>query len=540
MKKITQEQLEALNSLSIIDPQGALELLREYDEKYSGDVNLWLNSGGVLIDIGGDLLQADLVIEGINRLEMAIKHGRIDEPTIFYNLANGYSALHNLYRQIDEENDKLDSDNTPLLKAKQYYRKALRKIDQLNLGLRAQLWVNYGNCLSGLGRSVEALSAYDQALHFVPDHPMAKGNLAVELNYFARITRHSIFILDAHEMLEEVLSGKNLENYTSAGAIQSFTKSRDEIANNIARLGLEQTKKAEQESIDLSPGFLRDYVEFCAKHQLLLNLCHGCRRCNRYVEDNVTFSLITDLDDKTTFTRLSRVVNEIKEQYAFARLLLFQALYPIIDTIPIDDLTGYVDNLDYAVYGTRVASLKLAYQSAFNVLDKVAHFLNDYLDIGLEDGRSITFTTNGRIWREKKNNQLRPELKNKCNHHLLGLYDIACDLDTDIKNPSNEGYWGYLRHTRNALTHEYLILHVERMHWATEADKDLLHMLYTEFVDQSLDLFKLVRSVVIYLIAFIDLEERKKHEKSDGLVAPLFAPQYNAALFSSGLDGKIY
>jgi len=539
MKKITQEQLEALNSLSIIDPQGALELLEEYDEEYLGDVKLWLNSGGILIDIGGDLLKADLVLEGINRLELAIEKRRIDNPTIFYNLANGYTTLHNLYRQIDEEKEKLDPDNTPLLKAKQYYRKALKKIDQLNIDLGAQLLVNYGNCLTGLGRSVEALSSYDQALKYVPDHPMAKGNLAVELNYFARITRHSIFILDAYEMLEEVLTGKNLDSYLTAGTIQSFTKHKDNIANNIALLGLDKLKKAEHEALDLSPGFPRDYVEFCAKHQLLLNLCHSCRRCNRYFEDNVTFSLITGLDNKTTYTRLSRVVNEIKEQFAFARLLMFQSLYPIIDTLPIDDLTGYVDNLDYAVYGSRVASMKLAYQCAFNVLDKVAHFLNDYLEIGLEDDRNITFTTNGRIWREKKNNPLRQELKNRCNPHLLGLYDIARDLDTDFENPNNEGYWGYLRRTRNALTHEYLILHVERMHWAAEADKDSLHMFYSEFVDQSLDLFKLVRSVVICLISFIDLEERKKHKKLDGLVAPMFAPRYNATLFSSSLDGKI-
>jgi len=538
MKKITQEQLEELNSLSMTNPQEALELLREYDEKYSGDINFRLNSGGILIDIGSDLLQVNIVNEGITRLEAAIEHGKIDEPTILCNLANGYSALHNLYKQIDGESYKFDPDNTPLIKAKQFYRKTLLKSDRLNLDLHAQLWVNYGNCLSGLGRSVEALSAYDQALRFVPNHPMAKGNLAMELFYFARITSHSIFLLDANEMLEEVLSGNILQKYASVGSKRTFEETRDKIASNITRLGLEQTKKPEQASIDLPRGFTRDYVEFCAKYQLFLNLCHSCRRCNRYAEDNVTFSLITDPDDKITFTRLSRVVNEIKEHYAFARLLLFQALYPIVDTVPIDSLTGYVDNLDYAVYGTRVASLKLAYQSAYNVLDKVTHFLNDYLEIGLKSGPSITFTTDGKIWRKEKNECLRGELKSKLNHHLFGLYDIARDLDIDYKNPNNDGYWGHLRRTRNFLTHEYLILHIERIHWATDADKESLHLPYSEFVDQALDLFKLVRSVVIYLIAFIDLEERKKHDKSKGLIAPLFAPQYDAALFSSFLDGK--
>lgn len=538
MKKITQEQLEKLNSLSMTNAQDALELLREYDEKFSGDTNFRLISGGILIDIGSDLLQIDMVKEGITRLEVAEKHRKINESTILNNLANGYLALHNLYRQIDGESFEYDPDDTPLLRAKEFYRKTILKSDRLNLDLRAQLWVNYGNCLSGLGRSVEALSAYDQALRFVPNHPMAKGNLAMELFYFARITSHSIFILDANEMLEEVLSENILQKYASVETKRSFEETRDKIANNITQLGLEQTKQPEQAQIDLPTGFTRDYVEFCAKYQLFLNLCHSCRRCNRCAEDNVTLSLITDPDDKITFTRLSRVVNEIKEHYAFARLLLFQALYPIVDTVPIDSLTGYVDNLDYAVYGTRVASLKLAYQSAYNVLDKVTHFLNDYLEIGLKPGPSITFTTDGKIWRKKKNECLRGELKSKLNYHLFGLYDIARDLDINHKNPKNDGYWGHLRRTRNFLTHEYLILHSERIHWATDADRECLHLPYTEFVDQALDLFKLVRSIVIYLIAFIDLEERKKHDKSEGLVVPSFAPQYDATLFSSGLDGK--
>lgn len=533
MTQISQEQLDKLNSLALSNPQDALALLSEYDDQYPEDINLGLTSGGILIDIGSDLLQNDLVLVGITRIEAVVKSGKIDEPVVFYNLANGYSTLNNLYRQSQGKEYKLDPDDTHLLQAKHYYRETLRKNDQLNHDLRAQLWVNYGNCLSGLGRSVEALFAYDQALRFVPDHPMAKGNLAEELYYFARITHHPVFILDAYEMLEETLSENHLDKYAGACARQSFEHSLDKIADDISRLGLDRTTQPEQEPISQSSDYKRRYVGFCAKQRLFLNLCHSCHRCNRYIEDNVAFSLISDLDDKISFTRLARVVNEIKERYAFARLLLFQALYPNIDTVPIDDLTNYVDNLDYAVYGTRVASLKLAYEGAYNVLDKVAHFLNDYLEIGLKVGRSITFTTNGGIWREKKNGQLRPVLKDKCNYHLMGLYDVARDLDDD-------GYWGYLRLTRNALTHEYLILHVEIIQWATDADKESLHLLYEDFVDQAVELLRLVRSVVIYLIAFIDLEERRKHKVSDGLIVPSFTTLYDASLFSSSLDGKLF
>jgi hypothetical protein len=337
-------------------------------------------------------------------------------------------------------------------------------------------------------------------------------------------------------MLEEVLSEESLREFAGVGARQSFTRKRDQIAAMISQLGIDETARAEQEPTRVSSDYVKSYIEFCAKHQLFLNFCLSCCRCDRYAEDSLAFSLITDLGDRTSFVRLARVINEIKECYAFARLLLFQALHPSLDTVSIDDLTSYVDNLDYAVYGTRVSSLKLAFESAYNVLDKIAHFLNDYLGLGLRSGPQITFTTNGRVWREKNSDQLRPELMDLCNYHLLGLYDLARDLDIDHALPENDGYWGQLRRTRNSLTHEYLIPHIEGMHWTVEADDESLHLFYTDFVDQTIDLLQLVRAAVIYLIALIDLEERKKHQISEGLVAPMYVTWYKPALFSPGLD----
>jgi hypothetical protein len=208
-----------------------------------------------------------------------------------------------------------------------------------------------------------------------------------------------------------------------------------------------------------------------------------------------------------------------------------------LNSVPIDDLTIYVDNLDYAVYGVRIASLKLAFQSAYNILDKIAHFLNDYLALGVPPGTKLTFTTNGWIWRKKNSNLLRSELMDSNNQHLLGLYDLARDLDTFGPKPTEEnGYWGPLRHTRNSLTHEYLILHIEGIGWAVEADDEALHLFYTDFVDQAMDLLQLVRAAVIYLIAFVDLEERKKAQAAQGLVSPIDVPLYKPALFTPGLD----
>jgi len=535
MIQISNEELAALSAIVIDDPQKALTVLREYDEKYKRDPNFWFNSGGFLIDIGDGLGQSNLVLEGIVRIEAVLDQDGYDHPNMLYNVANGYSTMCNLVRRSKGKDYRLDPDDTPLLRAKHYYRRALERIDQAGRDLRAQLWVNYGNCLSGLGRAVEAISAYDRALQIVSDHSMAKGNLAIELHYFARIAQYPIFLLDALEMLEEVLSAKNLGEYAGVGAPQAFERTRDKIAAEISELGIDRTARVEEKPT-LPSGYVGEYLEFCAGHQLFLNFCLSCRRCDRYVKDSLAFSLITDLDDRTSFTRLTRVVNEIKESYAFARFLLFQALYPSLNTVPIDDLTAYVDNLDYAVYGIRIASLKLAFESAYNVLDKIAHFLNDYLGLGVKSGLRLTFTTSGRIWREKDKDQLRSELLDLNNQYLLGLYDLARDLDIDHTQPEKDGYWGQLRRTRNSLTHEYLIPHIEGIGWAVEADDESLHLFYTDLVDQAIDLLQLVRAAVIHLIAFIDLEERRKYQASEGLVAPMYVTWYEPTLFTPALD----
>ena len=536
MTQMPNEELAALSALVVNEPQKALALLREYDEKYERDPNFWFNSGGFLIDIGDGLGQSNLVLEGIVRIEVVLDRVGYDHPSMFYNVANGYSTLCNLVRRSQGKDYRLDPDDTPLLRAKHYYRRTLEKIDQVSRELRAQLWVNYGNCLSGLGRAVEAISAYDRALQIVPDHPMAKGNLAIELHYFAGIAQYPVFLLDALEMLERVLSKKSVGEYAGVGARQAFEHTRDQIAAEISKLGIDEATRAEQNPTSVPSGYVGEYVEFCARHQLSLNFCLSCRRCDRYAEDSLAFSLITDLDDRTSFTRLARVINEIKESYAFARFLLFQAISPSLNTVPIDDLTTYVDNLDYAVYGVRIASLKLAFESAYNILDKIAHFLNDYLGLGVRSGPRLTFTTNGRIWRKKNSNLLRSELMDLNNQHLLGLYDLARDLDIDHTHPEKDGYWGQLRHTRNSLTHEYLIPHIEGIGWAVEADNESLHLFYTDFVHQTIDLLQLVRAAVIYLIAFIDLEERRKSQASEGLVAPMYVTWYKPALFTPGLD----
>ncbi|GAH88502.1 unnamed protein product, partial [marine sediment metagenome] len=52
-------------------------------------------------------------------------------------------------------------------------------VDQCDFKLRKQIWTNYGNCLDTLGRTIEALYAYDEVLKIDSNFPMAMGNKAM-------------------------------------------------------------------------------------------------------------------------------------------------------------------------------------------------------------------------------------------------------------------------------------------------------------------------------------------------------------------------
>ena len=529
----TVDKLRIVNELVHQDPCKALALLRELESTDREDPGVIANVGGLLIDIGNDLRQQDLVREGICRCERAINLLG-GSAHLFYNVANGHYSLDKLSKCSTESGHAFNPDDTSLLQAKSYYRLALES-EEIDAGLRAQLWVHYGNCLSGLGRCVEAISAYDEALRVDPEHPMAKGNQGVELFHFAHIAGHPILAVDAHRMVGEALASDLLETCGGPVARASFERTERRIAAFLDRCNLAPTV-AQNNRASFASEYQESYVEFCARHQLFLNFCLRCRRCERYCRDSLGFSLITDIGDETSFIRLSRVMNEIKERFAFARLLLFQSAQPALDTVPIDELTSYVDNLDYAVHGCRVASVKRAFEGAYDILDKIAHFINDYLSLGIKAGSQLTFTTNRQLWRQGKERTMRPELLQLENWSLYDLYDLARDLDLASDHSECNGYSASLRRLRNALTHEYLVLHVEGISWETKADQARLHADYRVFFDQTIALLQLVRAAIIYLIGFVGQEERKKHQKMTGIVLPMLAHSYDVELFDASLD----
>lgn len=100
---------------------------------------------------------------------------------------------------------------------------------------KAKLWVNYGNCLSQLGREIEAIDCYRRALDEDPENGMASGILGIGLYHVIRIMgkyKHD-YILAAHEAISATLGYRMHLRHGTASAKATFVKTKSELDNII-------------------------------------------------------------------------------------------------------------------------------------------------------------------------------------------------------------------------------------------------------------------------------------------------------------------
>ncbi|MFX1355628.1 MAG: LA2681 family HEPN domain-containing protein, partial [Promethearchaeota archaeon] len=402
-----------------------------------------------------------------------------------------------------------------LQKAKRLFREAVAVVDQLDLGLRKQVWTNYGNCLDQLGRVMEALYAYDEALLIDSRFPMALGNKAVAVLFFADVSgahREAMYI-KAYQMLKSVLENKDLVRFGGIAAKDSFenvSKRIEELFRDKSVLSI----SLEHPRYDVAhmTAFERFYTDFCSTYRLFLNFHIHEDECEASVVDPVFISLITPINDNETYYDLAKHINQIKEDYGVARLLLAQSQFRREDLDRISKRTTFVNALDYSVFNIYVGLLKSAFKEAYNILDKIAVFINEYFRIGLKQENVQFYSKIDRrcIWREK--GEVREKILLSRNISLYALYDIYLDFDS--------GYYKKLQDIRNALVHRRLVVYDSLLADRGKTD-DIQNIGYETMLSEAIRLLQLVKSSIIYLINFVQLEEEKKRDPTD-LIPPMY------------------
>jgi hypothetical protein len=476
----------------------ALAALREFEAVFPSDHNLRFNKNGILIDIGLGLRDPAIVQEGVDSGERLLR-GKLPKrfrASVLYNLANGYSHLYKLTER-GQFTTIPQSDN--LQKSKQLNREALQLVDDEDGEQRVKILVNLANSYDALGRGVEAIQVYDDVLLLAPAFSMAIANRAKALKYFADISgenRASIYI-EAYQAIRSVLNNQDLVGIGGFEAKTGFAAALKDIESRFENPDvLNSTIVYPQYSDRRLSKFEKFYLAYSTQEKLFLNFHLHHPRSKAAIVDSVLFTMITGLNENQRFFALAKRINQIKEDYATARLLLVQSRYRRADFDKISRRTVYVDSLDYSRFDVYIGLLKAAFQLGYNILDKIACFLNEYCQLGFETSE-VAFH---KIWREDGNS--RDTLLRTGNINLYALYDIFKDFKS--------GYHEGLRQIRHALTHRKLVVRD-----LVPADRPLEpaeEMPYEKLMQQTTELLRLLRAAIIYLINFVNGEERKKGE----------------------------
>lgn len=475
---------------------------------------------GKKIDASSEKGNTTGITDCINELNLLLENDKNKTSSFYVNyyLSNAYYCL---YQITNPKNDlKKRPNNIYLQKAKKYYRIVTKESDKLNIFFKKQLLVNFGNCLDYLGRSIEALDLYNEALIIDPKFSMALGNKAIAANYFSSITGiyRGAITIETYQILKQIITDPELVRIGGVAAKNYFNKEADKIGLTIKnKLYLKKKIKHKPYSKKNLSEFEISYLDFCINNDLFLNFHIQDKNCEAAVCDPIFIETITKINDETSFYNLARYINQIKEDYSVARVLLFQSEFrKNKDFSNISKRTNYVYPLDYSQCHIYNGFLKSAFKTSYDILDKIAVFLNTYFDLGISENQ-ISFDSNPEknscIWTKKIKDEkseeliIKDELLEKGNISLFALFDIFLDF-------RNQEY-KTIKDIRNAITHRQLTVFEDIVEKKEKiyVNKILISISHEEFLIETIKLMKLIKAAIIYTVNCVNLKEGKKGNK---------------------------
>jgi tetratricopeptide (TPR) repeat protein len=473
-------------------------------------------AGMALIDDAIPATEALLAEQPVNNLECI--HLR-------YVLANLWDHRHRLKVQTDQEytwtwNSEEHAEELASLRESV----AHPGFSRLEPSDRCSVLTNLGNCLHQIGRPIEAIEFWEQALAVHPAFPMAQGNLGIGLHHYGASLydpgHKAIFFQFALRFLEQAITKELYDEDRNAfqaqiNAINTFLSDSKVICGLKLKDFPTGRSKAE-----------RAYRDWCLKNRLFLNPLNDLGPYSIAAKDIIHCPpIIKPLSDEMIPWE-HKLINQMKQEFISARFIFYEALQS--KSLHFADRnTVIIDTLNFASYSLRTEKIKASLRMAYSLLDKVAWFLDEYFFRRDGKGEKGLVYFQG-VWHEKKHRstELKAAFKNRKNWPLRGLYSLRNDFFPHKNNLYMPTNIMFLNHIRNNIEHNFFVVLMSECvgnsipEHERRADREYVVTSH-ELETAALDMLKTARSSIIYLLLAIHTEERKLEDAKSRLVIPM-------------------
>jgi hypothetical protein len=511
------------------DPEATYKRLISRRDLVGLDDNRALEHIGLLVDLSGDLRRTAGLKQAV-RLSEELQQRDLSagiRATSHYFLGNVWANLRVLAGE-----DRGEWEQPELEREIFHLRMALR--DEAAPDLRpervCQVLTNLGNAMSAVGRPVEAIEYWDEALRRLPRFSMARGNKGYGLSYYAASVHddghRALMLKFAHSDLQEALSPDSRQ-YLEGNAHKAFERVKSDIEGSLMTKYLSEEAHVDDFPMGDSEEEMA-YRRWCLTERLFLNPLNDLGPHAIGARDVMMLPpVVTQFEKGPTGPALLGMYSQMKQEFVSARYLYYEGI--ISDVVHFSDRDVRLYNtLDYPAYSLAVEKTKVAFRMAYSVLDKIAFLLKHYLDLSIPE-REATFR---KVWYRdgRRRNGLEPVAADTRNWPLRGLFWLSKDLHEDDpefqKALDPEAH--ELRDLRHALEHRYLKLSME-LGWGTLGRREVTHSEVFDALDdnlavlrnrldferKALRMLKMVRAAMVYLCLAIQWEEDRRMRARD-------------------------
>jgi tetratricopeptide (TPR) repeat protein len=523
MSKKMNELLEKASKLyQDYQYDNALEIVNSLSQKEKNSISARSLKASILIQRwDGDLYSKNEIFEAIGHLKIVISRNPVNRNRYLYNLGNAYQKL--AVFDLVKNGNKLNPEIIKNLElAKDHFEESLSIEDN-----RPDVWINLGNTLDYLGRYLEGIECYDNAIVRDPTHYnawAARGTCCWHLSKFVS-NEQDKKILMHHAMVFLKMDFTFNPSIPRDPAIKRtvddyFKRNKSELnPDKILKKIMPRKRIVLDNEFNLyrehSQKFQEFYQNFCEEQGLFLNVHFDCSDCSCKSQDLIDFRFVTSIKDHQKPYELMKKWLALRDEYKTARAILAYAQYRPSEMIFLDKQRYEPDySLNYLF---NVELLKNSFVSIMDIYDKIALLLNYYEELGLPES-SINF------WGDTIFTQTNLLEKNCWNRHLVAMDSIRRDLEG---RSSKDNKYKKMADVRNYLVHRYFNLHdiIDSKNLTYPYDpkntpirNPEYHMDIHEFFNLTLKAMRSARNLLFSLSFFVFEKETEKVKDSDKII----------------------